>query len=305
MAKETRDTPERRARWERIEQLVLAFQSGNTEAALAILEAMQPYLLKYIRLVRQAYVNWRDPDARRFVSLLLPEPELRRAILRRNPSLTQCSRALHFLRMLASAVRPIPQADLEQEMKAILLELARRYRPMPHRNFVGYVAGRRGAFKYALFRSLKAMIADPTVFQAFTGGATPFDEHYQHPTYDDLAASVTTDDLVSEGELGIDWIRGDTANFPFDRLTPDMRLALKLRYEHGLNEAEAAQVMGLQPRELRSLVHKARTLLTQAHQDAETTPDGSPSPKQAPPAPPSSPPQRPEAPPQGRSGPRT
>lgn len=264
------------ARYEEIESCVRAFQQGDREAGLRILEAMQPYLLKYVRLVRQGHVNWSDYDSRRFLSLLIPEANLRKAILRRYQTTTTQAKALHYLRILVSAIRPIPQEDLEQEMAAILLGLARRYKPMPHRNFVGYVAGRRGAFKYALLRSLKAMVADPSVFQAFTGGSVPFDERLHATIYDDPANA-------SEGQLSHEWVRGETAGFPFDRLSPEQRMALRMRYEQGMSEQEVAYAMGLSLTELRSLVRNARRTLEASLGRALPPEDSSEATPQAPP----------------------
>jgi RNA polymerase sigma factor (sigma-70 family) len=226
--------------YDMIENLVLRFQAGDQEAGSDLLEAFQPYFAKYLRLIKEAVVNFFDQESRRFIALLMSDPMTRRGIFRSNPSRKHRAAAWQAARLLQTCCQTIPEDDLKQEMYLILLKLAKRYKKQPHCNFAGYVAGgRRGAFKYELHRSLKRMIADPSVFK--NSVVLSFDESMHHLP---APEEQTIQGITPTEELDHDWVRGLSAADEFSGLTPAERLIIKLHYADGLSDRKIAERLG-------------------------------------------------------------
>lgn len=113
-------------------------------------------------------------------------------------------------------------------------------------NFLGYLTN---AFQYEVNRTVQGNISDPLAFRA-SENLSYDDEHYVVQDEDAPEDGIILDEerLWANAEvdeaLGVNWLRGLTAEEPFKGLTMAERKMLKLYYVDGLNDREVAEHFG-------------------------------------------------------------
>jgi len=208
-----------------IDNLVECYQKGDSAAAEELIKAFTPLIRKYLGILGGKEIDLADPNSAKFVSLFINDKEIRKALLR-----GRCSNGVKAVVLQTmSAVRHFSSGltteDLQQEMIAVLLECARRYKKGNKKSFLVHF---NTTLCYKLRDFIISYISDPA--------CTPL-------------GLETVEDIVSEEKSAntlytADWVSGLTASPPFDELTPvDRVLALK-RFEEGKTLKQIGREMG-------------------------------------------------------------
>lgn len=111
-----------------IDELILRYRSGDSEASEELLIKFEPLLSKYFKLLRTGRYNARDPEIRKFLGMCGKTDIDRTASL------------------LAWRLRRLEREDISQECSVALLETALKYLNIS------------GAYKYVLHRRVMAIL---------------------------------------------------------------------------------------------------------------------------------------------------
>ncbi len=230
-----------------IDELVVRYQDniGREQAAAELIEAFQPYLNKYFRLLRDGNINVNDKDSRRFIVMFIPDSRIRAALLRRKLTTEVRLTCMQAADLLSASYETTDSDDIMQELVRILLTLADRYLQRRKRTtFAGYVFN---AFRYELQRSVEKHTTNPLTYarsiiiryndEEYTDGSTDFTQEYDIPYEDKHLA-------IPDEELDTNWVYGRTCSDIFKSLSALDRLILRMYYIEGLNDTAIAETTG-------------------------------------------------------------
>lgn len=254
--------------YQRIENLVEQFQNGDKDAARELLTAFDPYFKKYIKLIKEGFVNLSDKDTRKFIRLFTSDQEARVKLLKAKHSSRTRNKAFSAGNIVSNLCRDIPLDDIRQELNAILLTLAKRYKKKGTKtNFCGYLYN---VFRYELFRRINEITSDPLVYNS-SSNLSYSDESYQNDIeYIENEPEIYTNHLVMQidDQLGNSWVRGLTCSEPFDLLTHFQRIIVKLSYGDGYSDTYISKRLGLHRNTVRKYRLEAIEILQESMGDA-------------------------------------
>lgn len=251
-----------------IDELVLKFQSGDESAGEELLKALAPYLIKYSRLLQDGHVNLKDRDTRKFLSLFIADFETRRCLGKAYQSAEVRNQAYKVASMISQACSYMGPEDIDQEMAAILLTLARRWKKQgKKKNFCGYMYN---AFRYELHRSVSPTLRNPLNNKA--EAVIRFDDDEYISSGDLIVDNIIPSDtlvMIMEEELDNSWIRGITCGDLFTELTPLQRLILRDFYYEGLTDQKIADKTGMHIQTIRKHRRRAVSIINEQYRTKE------------------------------------
>jgi RNA polymerase sigma factor (sigma-70 family) len=253
-----------------VDRLVVHYQDNinREEAATELIDAFQPYLNKYFRILRDGNININDKDSRKFIYMFIPDPAIRQALIRRKFTSEVKRAAYQAAGLLAASFETTPSEDIQQELIRILLTLADRYLKRRKRNsFAGYVCN---AFRYELQRSVEKHTTDPLTY-ARTIIIRYNDEEYVDDMTDFAqAADMSYEDeylAIPDEELDTNWIYGRTCSEIFEELSPLDRMILRMYYIEGMSDSEIADTTGYHINTIHNRRHGAIESIRDKYED--------------------------------------
>ena len=230
--------------YEEIETLVFSYQNGDLSAGEKLIEIFNPYMIKYLRLIKDGFVNLKDKDTRRFIGLFMNDCEAKKKLNKSLQSSETRNKAHIAVSMIGSLCKDLPEEDIMQELIVILLMVAKRYKKKsPKVNFCGYLYN---IYKYELYRRINQMTSDPIVRSDLNLSYDDDSYVMEEDIYENEPTIYTSEPLmVFDEDLGNSWIRGITCSELFEILDPTQRLILRLSYYDNLSDIEIGQKMGI------------------------------------------------------------
>ncbi len=228
--------------YEHIDNLVKLYQGGNKDAAEELIVGFEPYLNKYIGLLKYDAVDIRNRDTRSFLSLFVNDKAIRIS-LARSKFPKQAYKAVHDVAaMLNKTCEGIDEEDLRQELIVVLLTLAKRFKKQgKKKNFCGYVYN---TFRYEIARRIMDITRDPLVFRIHSN--IRFDDEIYETEEEDTTSSIPGMPVVEDDDdLGNNWVLGHTCSEEFLDLTRLERLVLKMSLVDGIEDTIIAQKLGM------------------------------------------------------------
>lgn len=220
-------------KYKQIDILVDGYQQGNSASAEKLVEFFDPFLKKYLKIIKGGVISLSDKDSRKFVSLFMADAIARKGLQKSFQSTETRNKAYQAVVMITGMTKNIPDEDLEQELICILLLMAGRYKKRGKKiNFCGYVYS---SFKFEVYRMLSKLTMDPLVH------GCDLALRFNDEAYIDEDNDVESDDaiyieelmMILDEELGNSWVRGLTCGEEFEELTPIERLILRMKYQEG------------------------------------------------------------------------
>jgi len=229
-----------------INSLVERYQKGDNTAAEELIEAFTPLFYKYLRILSNEEIDLTDPNSAKFASLFISNKTVRKDLLRgkhSNEVKTAVMQAMSIVHHLSSG---LTLEDLQQEMIAILLECARRYKKEVNESFSAYF---NIVLCYKLRNFIINYISDPA--------CAPLDlETVENLIFEEKP----TDNLYTA-----DWVSGLTASPPFDELTPVDRVLVLKKFEEGKTLKQVGREMGYSKSGLWKRLRKIKEKVKAAH----------------------------------------
>lgn len=212
---------------EDIEKLVLEYQSGIEENALVVLDLLEPYMKKFMDLLKYRRYRRDETDIKLFVKLFSGKNASNDTIQKRLYTLSKQCETIGF-------------EDIEQEIKMLVIYHMQRYKKNnTGGTFLGYLYN---AFPYALYRKLRSYIKDPLVFIC--------DNMINLSTPETIIGPLDCLFFEDEYSLGENWINGLLCDRPFLKLTDTERAILKLCYIEKMSDADTGKELGLNKRQV-------------------------------------------------------
>lgn len=231
--------------YDKLDQDVKAYQAGDEEAGLRIIEAFNGLLNSYLALLKRGVVDPRSKHMRAFLRLYMRGRRDRRQASTYPFTFKYQFYLNSLVHSICAQFSPYSEEELRAELVTELLAMARRYRNDIGPFFHTYVAK---AFHYGAFRRLGRLIRDPAVVSIYSLDRVDLDElagDDGNTILEDLAVDEEKLFVQGDEELDENWINGYTCSEAFETLTPLERRILVLYYIDRLTIQQIAEKLHL------------------------------------------------------------
>lgn len=235
--------------YEHIESLVFEYQAGSEKAGLEIIQSfgfdpetneLSKYLNKYFTLLRFGTIRFNDRDTRLFLRQFTSDPQVKAALIPFYQYSHTKKSTRKLVQMINFRMRHITDDELIYDLSLLLLTQARKYKKQGTKtNFCGYLYN---SFRYKVYEHYKYLFKDL---------------HYSHliemlEDYKDDNSEIVIDEIQKQDlyfqnekeEIGLNWILGKSATFPFNQLNTFERTLLSLYDHKGMTYEEVGAQMG-------------------------------------------------------------
>jgi DNA-directed RNA polymerase specialized sigma24 family protein len=239
-----------------IDELVFAFQDGDQEAALELLKIyggypikkdLSLYLGKFYKMLRYGKLDLDDRDSRLFISLFLEDPLMGKEMRKAYQYKPTQQAARRKLQNLEHSLRVMTDDDLKQELIAIFLKVAKKYKKVKKNvDFNGYLYN---YYRFEVANFIKKLLQPDEMYVKHPDRLVRLADDLLED--EDSAIELQESILLNlpmiqaEEELDVNWVRGLTCGEEFKELTPLQRLIIKLNYEDGWSDGKIADMMGI------------------------------------------------------------
>ncbi|MCX7610338.1 MAG: sigma-70 family RNA polymerase sigma factor [Ignavibacterium sp.] len=240
--------------YEELEEYIKAFQNGDSEAGMKILESFKGFLKKYLMLIHLGVFNIKDKKMREFISLYMKGPK-RKLIHQYKYRPAVRNEIYNTVNRIHSIFCHLNHDEIYQELSLGLLYLAKRYRIIDGKpRFQSYV---NQVYHYEVKRRLKNLFyyESPKRLQEFVLQNHSTEENIEvdewnviqsHPSYP-LIKKIKEDSIhtIEENEINEDWILGWSSSDNFSELTILERRIIKMYYWDDYSDQEIAEKLGM------------------------------------------------------------
>lgn len=230
--------------WRETDNLVFAFQNGDTDAAEKLIKAFDGFIEKYVRLLTGGIINFNDRDSRQFISMYIKDKTVRKKLSKRWQSADTRRAAYESLASLQRSCLLNTKEDIRQELICLFLMMAKRYRKKTDKStFAGYIYS---TYRFEVQRAFKEYTNDPLTFSGNTH-LPYYDSENLTENVDLLTDPFSDIDTIlspEDEQFGPSWIHGTTAEGPFRDLSILDRLIMKMYHIDQLSDREIAEKTG-------------------------------------------------------------
>ena len=246
-----------------LQEIIERAKLGSMKDQAELLKVFNNFVLKYTSLLFRSKYDLHDYDIRLFISLFIPDPEVRRR-LRRNQinhktyrSVNDTMRGIHYM-----INRYCEEDDVKQTVQMTFLHCVNKYKRKGSIPFSGFLYSyfyfvlKKNVdtfLIYQLGRKSFPLYTDDGVSSAFT------DENMSHTTV--VPETDSLEDVIM-GSINVDfdeyWVLGETTMFPFDQLTVQQRQLVKWRFIDGLKASQIALKTTEHPNTCRAQIQEIR-----------------------------------------------
>jgi DNA-directed RNA polymerase specialized sigma24 family protein len=254
---------------EHIQLIIKRAKAGSPEAREELLKIFDNFLKKYVSLLMYRKCDLRDYDIRKFVSLFARQGYA--GAIQRNQindkvyqEVNEVLRGIHYM-----VQRYADLEDVEQTVYMTFYWCLERYERRGSIPFSGFL------YNYFFYR-LKKNVEEFLISQV---GRKTFALQSDDPTSSSFGDSeaemrvinanvqeAITLDETQVYKLGPDkidqfWVSGESATFPFDKLTINQRQLIKWRFIDGLKAPKIAEKTSEHPNTCRAQLHRVKESL--------------------------------------------
>lgn len=241
--------------------LISKAQLGDSKAQAELLKVFDNFISKYCALLFKSKYDLHDYDIRRFIALFITDRLIGIRLTRNQinhatfKAVNETMRGINFM-----IKRYNDEIDVRQTVQMTFIQCITKYQRRESIPFSGYI------YSY-FFYLLKKNVDSFLIYQL---GRKSFALH----TDDSVSSSIVNEDKPQpiqiapltptvEELLGPDvideyWVLGDTAIFPFDRLTVHQRQLIKWKYIDGLKASHIAEKTTEHPNTCRAQLQSIR-----------------------------------------------
>lgn len=227
-----------------LQLIVSRAQLGDSLAQKELLKIFNNFITKYTSLLYRCRYDLHDYDSRRFIALFITN-KLACVRLRRNQIDNTTYRiASETMRGINFMIRRYgEEADVKQTVQMTFLQCVMKYTRKGSIPFSGYIYSyfcfllKRNVdsfLVYQLGRKSFPLHTDDSVSSSFTDPDSEAPIPYSPQTHHAI------DDLLGPEEIDEFWVLGETALFPFDKLTIQQRQLVKWKFVDGLKASQIA-----------------------------------------------------------------
>lgn len=234
-----------------VDELVFKYQEGDKASGEELLrrfgghpdEPMTAIIGKYYSLLRRVRIDFKNDDTKAFISLYIADKDTRKSLKKFYQYTDVKVQAVLALESIRSQSALIADEELKQELRFILLKMAKRYKKEKKNVFfTAYVAD---SYKYEVYRYLKS--ASMNVKEPYSKPRKMIyindETHYNEDTLiklDERAFSTSPIQQLDD-EIGNSWVRGIACGNEFRTLTPLQRLIIKLSIIDEMSDRQIAE----------------------------------------------------------------
>lgn len=245
-------------------------KDGDQKSQEELIEIFSNFLSKYVALLYHNKFSLEDYDVRRFVALFIKDPESRRKLMRRQFStkvrntINDTMRGINYMVKRYGTVE-----DIEQTVNMTFLQAVERYERMESKagGYVPFSGYLYSYYFYLLKKNVDTLLIDQLGRRTFplVTNAESDSEWSENDTEKmedkDSVISRPADSMLFGQEIDSEWVFGETASAPFDRLTIQERQLLKWRYIDNLKASEVADRITEHPNTIRDHYQRIRAKL--------------------------------------------
>lgn len=254
-------------------------KAGDQKSQEELIEIFSNFLSKYVALIYDNKYSLQDYDVRRFIALFVKDPESRRKLMRRQfthkvrTTISDTMRGINYM-----VKRYNTHEDIEQTVNMTFLQAVERYERMASKagGFVPFSGFLYSYYFYLLKKNVDQLLIDQLgrrTFPLVTNGSSD-SEHSETDSekmWDkDATLSQPADALMFGQQIDGNWVIGETATTPFDRLTIQERQLLKWRYIDNLKASEVADRITEHPNTIRDHYQRIRNKLRDHFEEYNT-----------------------------------
>lgn len=248
---------------EDMQDLLAKSKQGDEQAQYELLRLFNNFLNKYVNLLYLNKYSLQDYDVRCFVALYVTDPNLRRSLSRNKLTppgqamVGDTIRGIHYM-----VIRYCSEEDVRQTVHMAFLHCAGLYVRKESIPFSGFLYR---YFFYVLKKQVDTYMIDQLGRRTFPlitdeDNTADSEELSRAPGFvAPLGPGV--EDLLGAIIIDENWVAGDTAFFPFDRLTVQERQLLKWRFVDGEKASEIAFRITEHQNTTREAFHRIRRKL--------------------------------------------
>lgn len=252
---------------EELQLIITKAKKGDTAAQARLLEVFDNFLKKYIALLMHKRCDLRDYDIRKFISLFARRGYS--GAIQRNQindkvykEVNEVLNGLHYMVQRYANIE-----DVEQTVHITFFECLQRYERRGAVPFSGFLYN---YFFYRLKKNVEEFLISQLGRKTFglytddvVSSSSPINDNTEMGSINSNVqrSTVVTESealLVPGQEVDSFWVAGDTAQYPFNKLTINQRQLLKWRFIDGLKAPKIAEKTSEHPNTCRSQLHKIR-----------------------------------------------
>lgn len=238
----------REIEWKEVEDLIAVYQEQfinpsskkeSDKAGKELLVRFAPLFNKYLNLIKNGYIIFKDPEMRSFINSFIEDNELQKALNRKSQSSIQKSEIAKRFKFIIDTYGSNSEEEILMDLKICFLVIAKRYKPIG-RSFCGYLYN---TYKYEVSRYIKKQIKNPLSipykilnYEECINGSE--EESYEQ----------TYDDNLYENNIGIpnlQWILGNECSDLFKNLDNIERKIIVKYYLEEWNDRQIACLLGI------------------------------------------------------------
>lgn len=243
---------------EEMQLLVDEAKMGSTAAQEQLLEVFSNFLSKYATLLYTGKLNLNDYDLRKFVSLFMKDPMVRRHLMgnRLNTQgwavVQECLRGINYM-----VTRYGDREDVDQTVKMAFLHCVQVYKRRGEIPFSAYLYS---YFFYVLKKQVDTLLIHQLGRKSYPlrDSEDDWDGEDGAPMGFQIPPTPAADELMGAETIDELWVAGDTACEPFIDLSVHERQLLKWRYVDGERASSIARRVAEHPNMVRDGLQRVR-----------------------------------------------
>lgn len=226
-----------------MQALIVRAKAGDPKGQEELLKVFDNFVMKYCALLYRGKYDLHDYDIRRFISLFIPDRSISVRLTRNQINHATYKAVNEVMRGINYMVRRYgDEIDVRQTVQVTFLQCIARYERRGSIPFSGFIYS---YFFYLLKKNVDFFLisqvgrntfplhTDDSVSSSFTNS--------EDQSYSNVPMTASVEDLLGPEQIDEYWVMGETAVFPFDRLTVHQRQLIKWRYIDGLKASHIAE----------------------------------------------------------------
>jgi hypothetical protein len=248
---------------EEIQILVAKAKKGDSIAQAQLLEIFNNFITKYVSLLYKGKFDLHDYDIRRFISIFVPDKgtQIRLKYNKINhQTFKEVNKVVSGINFIVK--RYGDEEDVRQTVQMSFLYCVNKYERRGSIPFSGFI------YNYMFFilqKNVKDFLIDQLgrhSFPLYSDDSVSSSYNADGSDANSINVAPITpalEDLLGPEEIDEYWVLGDTAMFPFDKLTTHQRQLLKWRYIDGIKASQIAIKTTEHPNTCRAQLQEIRT----------------------------------------------
>jgi hypothetical protein len=247
---------------EEIQALIVNAKLGDGKSQARLLEVFDNFISKYCSLLFRDKYDLHDYDIRRFIALFITNKLARTRLLRDKVNPATYREVQETMRGIKYMIhRYNDDIDVRQTVQMTFLQCVTRYQRKGSIPFSGFLYS---YFFYLLKKNVDFFLIDqlgrktfPLITEESSGGNPMTDDGIPDQGFA-APSTPSAEDLLGTEEVDEYWVLGETALFPFDKLTVQQRQLIKWRFVDNMKASVIAKITTEHPNTVRSMLVSIR-----------------------------------------------